>query len=885
MPSPLSLDDDDAPLPVPPPRGLPAGIPRLTDGFIPFRPLSIAESHIAGSPIDALLTKLASFHDNPAGFVHWAFPWGEAGTELASETGPEAWQLDQMVRIADTIRAGGANGFLLEEDIVSGHGIGKAHTLGMQIPTPLGTRLWGNLQPGDFVFGVDGTPTLVTHRRDYSQVPMYRVTFDDRSSCDVSSGHLWNVRGRQERRNGLDTWRTLETIQILEAGVKRPNGAALARQWEIPVQGAAQFEERLMALHPYVMGVWIGDGTMGQPQYTKPHAEVKARVEACGYEVHTQANGTTQRLIGVKDLFKGPVHQCYSHERYIPDDYKHNSIANRRALFDGLMDTDGEVCCSGAIGYATTSKRLADDVVWLARSLGCKAAIQPTVKKTWYPDAEGNRVECRDCYRITINAPFNPFTIAHRRDAYKPSERRYLVRWIESIEALPPEDGMCITVAAPDGLYQANDFIVTHNSCEVSWLILWAISTFPDTRGVVTANTEDQLRKKTWAELAKWYSLFIAKSLFKLTPTALHIANDHEREKKWRIDQSPWSKENTEAFAGLHNQGKRLVLIFDEASSIDDKVWEVARGALTDKRTQIIWARFGNPTRTSGEFYKQSTKPPSVRKGDEGAIIVHNTARVDARTVKFTNKALIHEWIEEYGEDSDFVRVRVRGLFPRAGYDNFISPGLVTQARLRRIHPDVYRSFPKVMSIDPARFGNDSTVITLRQGLKVHYQLKLQGFDGFDIAGRFLEIYRKEGGVSCVVYDAIGNGAELDGVLKRVPGLACPFVPIMWGQPAKDDKQYFNQRSEAWGKMRDWLEHGAIPDDDDLANQLTSVNYGHDMRMRIQLQSKKDIRKNGGKSPDCADSFALSFLPELIDRKVTTARVRPVSQRRIVWQR
>jgi hypothetical protein len=107
----------------------------------------------------------------------------------------------------------------------------------------------------------------------------------------------------------------------------------------------------------------------------------------------------------------------------------------------------------------------------------------------------------------------------------------------------------------------------------------------------------------------------------------------------------------------------------------------------------------------------------------------------------------------------------------------------------------------------------------------------------------------------------------------------------MWGQPAKDDKHYFNQRSEAWGKMRDWLESGEIPDDDELATELTSLDYGYDGRFRIQLQSKKDIVKNGGKSPDCADSLALSFIPELIDRQVTKARARRVVQRRVVWSR
>ena len=123
--------------------------------------------------------------------------------------------------------------------------------------------------------------------------------------------------------------------------------------------------------------------------------------------------------------------------------------------------------------------------------------------------------------------------------------------------------------------------------------------------------------------------------------------------------------------------------------------------------------------------------------------------------------------------------------------------------------------------------------------------------------------------------------------MKRVsdiPGLP-PLIAVQWGQPAKDDKQYFNQRSECWGKMRDFLEHGQIPDDDQLSEELISLDYGYDAKFRIQLQSKKDLKKNGSKSPDRADSLALSFIPELIDRKVVMAKVRPVQRRTVVWSR
>ena len=118
-------------------------------------------------------------------------------------------------------------------------------------------------------------------------------------------------------------------------------------------------------------------------------------------------------------------------------------------------------------------------------------------------------------------------------------------------------------------------------SALVAWIILWALSTLHDTRGVVSANTEAQLRTKTWPELAKWHGLAINRDWFAYTATALHsVLPGHER--TWRVDCITWSENNTEAIAGLHNKGRRAFALLDEASSIPDAVWETIEGALTD---------------------------------------------------------------------------------------------------------------------------------------------------------------------------------------------------------------------------------------------------------------------------------------------------------------
>jgi hypothetical protein len=119
-------------------------------------------------------------------------------------------------------------------------------------------------------------------------------------------------------------------------------------------------------------------------------------------------------------------------------------------------------------------------------------------------------------------------------------------------------------------------------SALIAWIILYAMSTMTDTRGIVTANTASQLSSKTWAELAKWHRLCLTGRWFTLTATAIYSA-DPERELTWRFDAIPWSAQRPQAFAGLHNKGKRAVVLFDEASTIDSVIWETAEGALTDR--------------------------------------------------------------------------------------------------------------------------------------------------------------------------------------------------------------------------------------------------------------------------------------------------------------
>ena len=807
-------------------------------------------------------------------FIMFAFPWGEKGTELEKfPDGPDEWHRDMFCEMATVAAANhkryhnGEDQEVFRASIASGHGIGKGIRLCSEYKRPIidshskevigmKSTTWGEVSVGDYVFSSNGEPTQVVGLQHY-RLEHYRVKFDDGSFVDVSGEHEWAVRGRQERRKKVDGWRIMETQQIIEAGVKRPNGASMARQWEIPIQGAVKFAEAEQPCHPYFMGLWLGDGSRDEPRYTKPYQELADRLsEVSGYTLTKCADNKSYYVRGIHSLVKSnSFFDVASNERYIPDIYKYASIEQRKELFRGLCDSDGEVHRSGSIGYSSVSKQLVEDIIWLARSLGCKAMMQPTVKKPFYYDDDGNKVLGQLCYRATINCTWNPFTLQHRKDAYKPSEERYTKRWIDSIESIGMHDGMCIEVEAEDHLYQTEDFIVTHNSACVAWLVLWLMSTRPQCKGIVTANTATQLETKTWAELSKWHKLAINAHWFKLTARKIVHIDDPEN---WKTDCVPWSEENSEAFAGNHKADSSPFYIFDEASGIPKIIWEVAEGGLTDG--EPFWFAFGNPTQNSGPFFDCFHK------------MRHRwyNQRVDSRDVRITNKKVIADWAEDYGEDSDFFKVRVRGMFPSMGDAQFIDTETVNQAMARQHDEDIGAGL--IMAVDVARFGTDKSVIGLREGRRLPKELiwRYKGVDLMTLVGYVSEKIDKYNPEQ-VFIDETGLGG---GVVDRLKQLGYNVMGINFSSKADDEKKWGNKRAEMWGRMRDWLKDGDIPDDDILMGDLISPEYKFDARNRTLLESKEDMKKRGLESPDDGDMLALTFAQRVASKDLTASKKR-----------
>lgn len=839
----------------------------------------------------ALYEEIAKCFWDPLRFAIMAFPWGKTPefslVKLQEpwksrfpncEFGPDAWTCRMFDEITAQVKRNNFDGKTAVEPIrvavASGHGIGKGQEVSEVVDTPSGRKVWGNLKVGDYLFGPDGKPTRIIAIPYRGMRPSYRVTFDDGSSTIVSQEHLWTVRGRQERRRKLTTWRTLETREILRLGVKRPNGKAMARQWEIPRQAPIEYpENERVPVGPYLMGMAIGNGHVGKNGATgitisSPevymHLDGEIPIEE-QRRIDFPERGYRYCELHLRDMCEAfrdsGIAGRLSDEKFIPQAYKESSVEQRSELFRGLIDSDGDVGKQGTLSYATTSPRLRDDVVWLARSLGGKAQVQPAVKHGWYYGKDGKKVHCKPCWRITLTMPrdFLCGYYKERVDRIKSTvEDRYLTRWIDSIEPVGEKEIMCVTVDRPDGLYLANDFIVTHNSFSTGLLLWWLMSTRPNCKGTVTATTMNQLSSKTWAQVAAMKRHCITGDWFTiLTGKGNMVMYHNEYPDSWRLTAQACKEENSEAFAGQHAADSTSFYIFDEASGVPNKIWEVAEGGLTDGEPMIFV--FGNPTKSSGAFYDCFHSDASR----------WTRFKIDSREAQLTNKKELANWAEKYGEDSDFFKVRVRGEFPNNASVQFIPTNSV-EASMDREAPGLTANNlgRAIVGLDIARFGNDATVIATRVGRDARSvpMKELRKLDGRQVGQalashcnwlldtlRFREVR--------VYFDRAGIGASVWDYLRyEYNDLRVRYYPVDFGMKARNYAIYLNRRIEMWAAMRDWIiDGGCLPKSDALKTELISPEYAYNDRQQMFLERKADLKDRIGCSPDHADALALTF--------------------------
>lgn len=346
----------------------------------------------------------------------------------------------------------------------------EAQPMDSKLLTPNGWSTMGEAYVGMEVIGIDGKPTRVVSINECGEAPVYKLTFKDGTEVKCSENHLWEVDRRWTKKISK-TLRTKELVQTDDLG---KTGASKFR-WRIPTCKAVEFNKRHLPLHPYVVGLLLGDGSINgrRLSFTTADPELVDNLKLYmpdflrikhdgkyGYYLGDELGFSGGKPSRIRLLImEAGIYGRRSWEKLVPDSYKFSSVEDRIAVLQGLMDTDGSATNGGKGGgsasFHTSSEQLANDVVFLCQSLGGTSTLN--VKK----DKRG----FRDKYVLHLNLPNEicPFRLERKVSQYK-SRTLNNGRRIKSIEYIGIEPVRCITVSNKDGLYLTDGCVVTHNS-------------------------------------------------------------------------------------------------------------------------------------------------------------------------------------------------------------------------------------------------------------------------------------------------------------------------------------------------------------------------------------------------------------------------------------
>ena len=392
-----------------------------------------------------------------------------------------------------------------------------------------------------------------------------------------------------------------------------------------------------------------------------------------------------------------------------------------------------------------------------------------------------------------------------------------------------------------------------------AWAVLWYLTCRPNPRVVGTAPTREQLKDVLWAEIGKWLDRSpVLKKILHWTKTQVCMVG---YEKTWFATARTAAK--PENMQGFHED--YMLFIVDEASGVRDDIMEAILGTLSGPENKLLMC--GNPTRTSGVFYRAFHQDRQD----------YRTHRISSRYSPRTNKRNIERLERQYGKDSDVVRVRVDGEFPRAEPDTFIPLEFAEKAAMNEVYgwdeeserPIIPDTAELELGVDVARYGDDETVIVPRIGLYVPFLRTYQKQDTMTTSGHVLQIakdmMKQYGRNTCTIKiddDGVGGGVtdRLREVIRE-EGLYIDVIDCHNGGKALDPEHYENWGTESWAHLRELLREELIqiPNDEDLIAQLSSRKYRITSKGRIKIESKDEMKKRGLRSPDRADALVLAF--------------------------
>lgn len=375
--------------------------------------------------------------------------------------------------------------------IIGPRGCGKAQPMYSKVLTPTGWKTMGDMQPGMEVISGDGEVTQVLGVFPQGERPIYEISLNDGTAFRVADNHINRVTYKNP--SGKMVCADLDTLSLIEkVAHARPDQGGI----RIPNPIIHASSKKPLPIHPYLLGVLIGDGALSSGNFgvCLPEADVRAKVETLlniyGFTLHriredrwdynicrdTERYPTVQDMKddseNLKNQVTGLCLNCKSTEKHIPEEYLHTSVEERLELLRGLFDTDGHVSASKSrrgdvcirYEYSTSSAKLSHDFAYLVRSLGITDAV--SARKTHYTH-NGEVIPCNISYRHCLKIP-NSLTIASSAKHLSRIKARQcgeaLSRKIVAIRPVGVEPCQCIYVAAECHTYITDNMTVTHNT-------------------------------------------------------------------------------------------------------------------------------------------------------------------------------------------------------------------------------------------------------------------------------------------------------------------------------------------------------------------------------------------------------------------------------------
>jgi hypothetical protein len=389
-------------------------------------------------------------------------------------------------------------------------------------------------------------------------------------------------------------------------------------------------------------------------------------------------------------------------------------------------------------------------------------------------------------------------------------------------------------------------------SALVAWIVDFIMSTRPGCKGRVTANSIPQLETTTWPEIVKWSKLMVTRRWFRITSGrgAMKMVAKADPE-GWTVRGMAWDQHRAAAFAGVHAAQSMPFYIFDEASEIARIILETAQGGLTDGEPFL--AMFSNPTKPVGFFYDSHH---SMRQR-------YTTYNIDSRSAKMPNQALIKQWIEDWGLDSDFVKVRVLGEFPLTGDRQMIPGNLVDMAMSADRTPTCGITDPIICGVDVARYGDDESVIKIRRGRDGRSMpcIVFRGIDNYQLALEIRKLNER------FAFDAInvdsGGGS---GIIDPLRNWNVPNVNEILFGGTSPDPEFHLMNTYMMAETRKWLKLDGVTLEDDpvLKRQLKIRRYSMIEGKKgtaVKIETKEEMKEDADikESPDRADALGLTF--------------------------